>query len=109
MSWYRHGQLRGCLGTLEPQPLSAALASYAIASATRDGRFSPITLAELSSLSVTVSLLSNFEPVDQDDWEIGLHGIIIHYDRYKATFLPQVAMQKGNLPSRLFTGLYRME
>lgn len=71
---------------------------YALTSALRDRRFSPIELSELQHLHCTVSLLHSFEyNRSWDEWEIGVHGIIIDFPdpytkvRRSATFLPEVA------------------
>ena len=49
-----------------------------------------------------MSLLSQFEEgADWEDWEIGTHGIIIHFalagqrGDYSATYLPEVAEREG--------------
>ena len=68
VSWYLENdaapqgkQLRGCIGTFEPHPLSQALQVYTIQSAWNDKRFEPIRPAELEKLQCTVSLLTPFE------------------------------------------------
>lgn len=97
----RHGHvLRGCIGTFEPQDIEEGLSSYALISALQDHRFSPITARELPSLSVSVTLLTNFEDAaDPMDWELGKHGIRVsfhyHGKRYGATYLPDVAVEQG--------------
>lgn len=52
-------RLRGCVGRMEPETESLAreVASAAVAAATKDPRFSPVTSLELPFLSVEVSLL----------------------------------------------------
>ncbi|KAF2198976.1 hypothetical protein GQ43DRAFT_421270 [Delitschia confertaspora ATCC 74209] len=92
--------LRGCIGTFEPQELVDGLTSYALTAAFDDSRFAPISLRELPNLECGVTLLTNFEPVsDPMDWEIGIHGLRIsftyHYRRYGATYLPDVAREQG--------------
>lgn len=74
-----------------------ALREYALTSALRDRRFSPIELSELQYLHCTVSLLHSFEDNKTwNEWEIGIHGIIIEFTdpssklRRSATFLPEV-------------------
>ncbi|KUJ10747.1 uncharacterized protein LY89DRAFT_626304 [Mollisia scopiformis] len=91
--------LRGCIGTFTSTPLSAGLSSYALASAIQDDRFSPISLRELSSLEVSVTLLTDFETCPSPlDWEIGVHGIRISFyarnKRYGACYLPDVAVEQ---------------
>lgn len=72
-------------------------------SALRDSRFSPVAARELPALSCGVSLLSRFERAagGWDDWEVGVHGIIIEFTdprlkcRRSATFLPEVSAEQG--------------
>ncbi|XP_067944057.1 AMMECR1-like protein [Watersipora subatra] len=97
----RERHLRGCIGTFTPLKLHQGLKEYAITSAIRDSRFSPITLDEVSKLSVTVSILLNFEDAgDYLDWEVGKHGIRIEFVNERgqhktATYLPDVSVQQG--------------
>jgi len=73
--------LRGCIGSLSPQPLADGLRSYALTSALRDRRFSPIARREVSSLHCSVSLLRAFEEgLRWSDWVPGRHGIIIEFE-----------------------------
>lgn len=99
VTYEKEQQLRGCIGNLAPQPLQAALPIYAIHSAVHDRRFAPITQKEVPHLSVSVSLLVEYETCQRwDDWSIGVHGVVIKFstdgvDR-SATFLPEVAAQQ---------------
>lgn len=93
-------ELRGCIGTFSPQPLLSGLKEYAITSAFRDRRFSPMTEDELPFLQCGVSLLTNFEPAQHvHDWEVGKHGITIKFSangrNYNATYLPEIASEQG--------------
>lgn len=73
--------LRGCIGSLSPQPLASGLRSYALTSALRDRRFSPVSRSEVPSLHCTVSLLRAFEEgLGWEDWVPGKHGIIIEFE-----------------------------
>jgi AMME syndrome candidate gene 1 protein len=92
--------LRGCIGTFEAQPLSEGLSSYAITSAIHDHRFSPISLAEVPTLEVAITLLTDFEAAaDAMDWTLGVHGVRISFHakgrRYGACYLPDVAVEQG--------------
>ncbi|KAI0987848.1 hypothetical protein GJ496_009900 [Pomphorhynchus laevis] len=96
----KEGRLRGCVGTFCPTKLSTGLKEYAINSALKDSRFSPITHEELPSLQCAVSILTDFEKADNCvDWEIGQHGIKIELTTDKgkktATYLPEVASEQG--------------
>merc|ERR1711971_577989 len=71
----RDKRLRGCIGTFNEMDLQDGLREYAITSAMKDSRFSPITRNELTNLNVSVSILCHFEDgADWTDWELGKHG-----------------------------------
>ncbi|TQS32775.1 hypothetical protein Golomagni_06904 [Golovinomyces magnicellulatus] len=92
--------LRGCIGTFEAQPLATGLPEYALISALQDHRFPPISRRELPTLQVAVTLLTDFEEVeDPYDWDIGTHGLRLSFHdrgrRYGSTYLPDVAPEQG--------------
>jgi len=97
----REQRLRGCIGTFNALNLHEGLREYAVTSAFKDSRFSPITWDEVPRLHVSVSILCHFEDSrDFMDWEIGVHGIRIEFytekgSRRTATFLPEVAPEQG--------------
>ena len=64
-------ELRGCIGNFSAMPLREGLEEYALTSALRDRRFSPITADEVPRLSCHVSLLTDFEQAaDYLDWQV---------------------------------------
>jgi len=65
VSIHRYGQLRGCIGTIQPTCSTVAeeVIENAIAAATCDPRFSPITDRELVGLDIKVDVLDKPEPV----------------------------------------------
>ncbi|CDR95190.1 AMMECR1 like protein,putative [Babesia bigemina] len=88
-------ELRGCIGTLSPVPISQ-IGHYAKMSAFEDTRFPPISGDELPRLMCGVSLLHTYEAAaNPHDWEIGKHGVIVKFEQngrqYSATYLPEVA------------------
>ena len=93
-----HGELRGCIGTLEPfRPLGLDVRENALAAAFRDPRFRPLTTGEFEATTVEVSLLSESRALDiagEDDLlarlRPGHDGLVLEYGRHRATFLPQV-------------------
>ncbi|KPM35722.1 hypothetical protein AK830_g10839 [Neonectria ditissima] len=92
--------LRGCIGTFESQPLAEGIPEYSLVSALQDSRFPPIRKSELPTLQVAVTLLTDFEEVDDMyDWDVGVHGLrLSFYDRgrrYGSTYLPDVAAEQG--------------
>ena len=59
---FAHGELRGCVGTLEPRrPLAIDVRENALGAAFRDSRFLPLTAVEFAATWVDVSLLSPSE------------------------------------------------
>jgi len=97
----RDRRLRGCIGTFNAMNLHLGLREYAMTSAFKDSRFSPITRDELPKLHVSVSILRHFEDgLNYTDWEIGIHGIRIEFltekgSKRTATYLPEVAPEQG--------------
>ncbi len=80
----RHGQLRGCIGTIEPtcDNLAAEVIQNAISAATRDPRFPPIEPDELADLEVKVDVLGEPEPVNSlDKLDPKRYGLIIQSKR----------------------------
>jgi len=94
----KHGELRGCIGTLEAyRPLIEDVQANAIAAAFHDPRFLPLSREEYSSLQVEVSLLSSMQAIDAGSERIALSnirpfidGVVFKYGSYRSTFLPQV-------------------
>jgi AmmeMemoRadiSam system protein A len=92
------GDLRGCIGSLEPaRAIAEDVAQNALGAAFRDPRFPAMTAAEWPQCRVEVSLLSAPKPVrfaDEADLleqiEAGVDGLIVEADGRRATFLPQV-------------------
>ncbi len=73
------GELRGCIGTIEPaeQTLAEEIVSNAIGSATRDPRFPPVADAELADLLYSVDVLSPAEPARFEDLDPRVYGVIV--------------------------------
>ncbi|MCU0811256.1 MAG: AmmeMemoRadiSam system protein B [Thiobacillaceae bacterium] len=92
------GDLRGCIGSLEPhRPLGDDVRANALAAAFRDPRFMPLAREEFNDIRVEVSLLSPTESlsVSSEDEALsalrpGIDGLIFEYDHHRSTFLPQV-------------------
>jgi AmmeMemoRadiSam system protein A len=92
----KDGELRGCVGVPEPlYRLDQAVARAAIAAALYDGRFDPVDVAELSELSLYVSVLGGLRPVPPDEIVVGVHGLVIRYGGRSGLLLPQVAQERG--------------
>jgi AmmeMemoRadiSam system protein A len=95
----RHGELRGCLGTLENRDgLAAEIVKCAADSASRDPRFAPIAPGELPELSLEISVLGPLERIDAltpDAFTIGVHGLVVEQGKHRGLLLPQVAVEWG--------------
>jgi len=92
------GELRGCIGTIEPrQPLAFDVRENALGAAFRDPRFPPLGQMELDRVHIEVSILTRPEPLSYDGPDDLLtklrpyvDGVIIERGWQRATFLPQV-------------------
>jgi AmmeMemoRadiSam system protein A/AmmeMemoRadiSam system protein B len=73
------GQLRGCIGTIEParETLAEEIIANAINAAARDPRFSPVSAEELSHLQYSVDVLSATEPATLADLDPAVYGVIV--------------------------------
>ena len=119
-----HGQLRGCIGTLEPVlSLTGEVIENARHAAFHDPRFSPLSAREFQEIDIEVSVLTPPLPLNYSNPEDlkkkllpGVHGVILEKRGAKATFLPQVWDQlrepelflehlcrKAGLPSHAWT------
>ena len=95
------GQLRGCIGNLEPvDSLLESVTRNGLQAAFHDHRFSPLKPEEFNRISIDISILSSPEPLaykDGDDLlarlKPGVDGIILKLGKARATFLPQVWKQ----------------
>ena len=92
------GDLRGCIGALEPSlPLAEDVRDHAVAAALEDPRFMPVTPEEVENIELEVSRLTlprDLEYTDARDLleklRPGVDGVILRDGSRRATFLPQV-------------------
>jgi len=76
----QRGQLRGCIGTIEPRQENVAheIIHNAISAATRDPRFPPISPEELDELDISVDVLTTPEPIESlDQLDPKRYGLIV--------------------------------
>lgn len=92
-----HGDLRGCLGRLDPDgPLAETVAQLAGSVSDSDPRFSPVQPGELGGIVVEISVLTPEREVTAiDDVEVGRHGLIVEHGGRRGLLLPQVATEYG--------------
>lgn len=92
------GELRGCIGALEPyQPLIEDVQEHAIAAALNDYRFAPVAASEMGDIKIEISRLTPAVNLDyKDDQDLvqklrpGIDGVVLIDGPRRATFLPQV-------------------
>jgi AmmeMemoRadiSam system protein A/AmmeMemoRadiSam system protein B len=88
------GDLRGCIGTIEPfkETLAEELIANAISAATRDPRFPPVDPHELSALRYSVDVLSVPEPAEFEELDPAIYGVIVQdaEDRHRGLLLPDI-------------------
>jgi AmmeMemoRadiSam system protein A/AmmeMemoRadiSam system protein B len=94
VSLYRGGDLRGCIGTIEPtrDSLNDEVVHNAIAAASEDPRFDPLTPGELAGLALSVDVLGEAEPVTDPGRELDPrhYGVIIAKGRRRGLLLPDL-------------------
>ena len=84
VSLHKRGELRGCIGTIQPQcnTLSEEIIENAISAATRDPRFPPVVREELDDLEISVDVLTAPMPIDSiRDQDPKQHGLVIQSKR----------------------------
>ncbi len=91
------GELRGCIGYPLPlKPLAEAVAEMAVAAASQDPRFDPLSPGELGRTELDISVLSLPQPVERpEEVEVGRHGIIVSRGGNRGLLLPQVPVEHG--------------
>jgi AmmeMemoRadiSam system protein A/AmmeMemoRadiSam system protein B len=73
------GELRGCIGTIEParDTLAEEIVANAINAATNDPRFDPVRIDELSNLRYSVDVLFPAEKAVMADLDPAVFGVIV--------------------------------
>jgi len=95
--------LRGCIGFPMPvKKLSRAIVDGAIAAATEDPRFPPVTTKELDDIMFEVTVLTPPMEIDVSDpieylskIKVGRDGLIIRHSFSSGLLLPQVPVEYG--------------
>jgi len=88
------GDLRGCIGTIEPvrDTLAEELIANAISAATIDPRFPPVAADELSNLRYSVDVLLPAEPSSLEELDPQVYGVIVEDElgRLRGLLLPDI-------------------
>ncbi|MBR5089054.1 MAG: AmmeMemoRadiSam system protein A [Ruminiclostridium sp.] len=93
VSIHKHGQLRGCIGTIAPTTSCVAeeIITNAISASTRDPRFDPITADELEWLEVNVDVLGEPENIPSADMlDVKRYGVIVTSGYKRGLLLPDL-------------------
>jgi len=94
------GELRGCIGHMVGDaPLYQTVVRAAVDAATEDPRFPPLPAAQVKAVEIEISVLSPLKRVrdvhDQDEIQVGRHGLYLLYGQQRGVLLPQVPVAQG--------------
>lgn len=93
VSLKKHGQLRGCIGTISPTTDNVAqeIIRNAIEAGTGDPRFFPVEPDELDDLVYSVDILKPAEPIDNmEQLDPEKYGVIVTSGRKRGLLLPNL-------------------
>jgi AmmeMemoRadiSam system protein A len=118
------GNLRGCIGTFQPQEPTIAHEAVrnAVSAATCDPRFTCVRADELGVIEYTVDVLTPPEPVkERNELDSRRYGVIVQAGARRGLLLPDlegvdtadyqinIAMQKAGIPPGTPVALFRFE
>lgn len=124
VSLKKEGQLRGCIGTLEPVHSSLAdeIIHNAVNAATKDPRFSSVSTGELPSIRFSVDVLTPLEEVsDLSRHDCKRHGLVVKCEERQGVLLPdlegvdtageqlRICLKKGRIDPKECFQMYRFE
>jgi len=93
VSLKKRGELRGCIGTIEPmrENIAMEIVENAISAASKDPRFQPVEEDELSALRVSVDILSQPERVaGPEALDVRRYGLIVRSGHRRGLLLPDI-------------------
>ncbi len=93
VSIHKHGELRGCIGTIGPTTdcIAEEIVNNAISASTRDPRFPAITEDELKWLEVNVDILGEPEDIDsKEQLDVKRYGVIVSCGGRRGLLLPDL-------------------
>lgn len=121
VSLKKDGQLRGCIGSLEPTmpDIASEIITYAVYAGTQDPRFMPVAESELDGLVYSVDVLGKPEPVKRiTELNPKVYGVIVSDGMRRGVLLPdlegvdtaehqiEIALAKAGIPK---TSDYKIE
>jgi AmmeMemoRadiSam system protein A len=93
VSLKKHGELRGCIGTILPttENLALEIINNAVSASAFDPRFPPVDTGEIEEISVNVDVLSSPEPVeDMTGLDAKKYGVIVQAGGRRGLLLPDI-------------------
>lgn len=93
VSLKKHGQLRGCIGTIGPAEACVAdeIIKNAVSAGVGDPRFDPVRPDELKELVYSVDVLGRPEPIDSlEQLDVVRYGVIVSKGRRRGLLLPNL-------------------
>ena len=88
---HKNGQLRGCIGYIEPiEKLYLAVQNNALSAAFNDSRFSPLKEKELDDCEIEISILTVPQETKLSEIKPRIDGVILKQGLNQSTYLPQV-------------------
>lgn len=92
VSLKQEGHLRGCIGTIFPLTdcVASEIVRNAIAAATEDPRFYPVTKDELKNLTFSVDVLSTPVAAIKEELNPQRYGVIVSLGERRGVLLPQL-------------------
>jgi AmmeMemoRadiSam system protein A len=124
VSLHKGGELRGCIGTIQPHQPNVALEviQNAISASTQDPRFPPVRSNELADLDISVDILQPAEPIESmAQLDPKRYGVIVQSGWRRGLLLPdlegvdtaeyqvEIARRKAGIGPREPVQLYRFE
>jgi len=94
VSLKKQGELRGCIGTIEPvrENLAEEIIRNAVSAAVNDPRFEPLEPEELDELTISVDVLEKPEPVAGiEELDPEMYGVIVTSGHKRGLLLPNLA------------------
>jgi len=108
----KHGNLRGCIGTIAPtcDNIALEIIQNGVSACSRDPRFNPVTTDELNDLTYSVDVLFPPEIIEDESLlDVEKYGVIVSCGFRRGLLLPnldgvdtveeqvRIAMQKGGI------------
>ena len=93
VSIHKHGQLRGCIGTIAPtrDSLAEEIIQNAVSASSRDPRFDPIRPDELKWLEINVDVLGEPEDIASEaKLDVRRYGVIVSRGHRRGLLLPDL-------------------